>query len=233
MAGRHIVAMGGGGFSMEPENPLLDDFVLSLTGKARPVVCFLPTASGDSSDYLVNFYRAFAGRAEATDLALFRRSARDVGAVLRAADVIYVGGGNTASMLAIWRRHGVDQALRDAWAGGVVLAGVSAGAVCWFQAGVTDSFGPELASLDDCLGLVAGSFCPHYDGETARRPAFHRLIGAGLPAGHAADDGAALHIRDGDLVEAIASRPGARAYRVSRTPAGTTTETELPTRYLG
>ena len=173
---RTIVAMGGGGFSMEPDNPLLDAYILGLAGAPRPRICFLPTASGDSDRYLADFYSAFARPAEASHLALFVRTVADLEAFLLDQDVIYVGGGNTANMLAIWRLHGVDRILRTAWERGVVLAGLSAGSICWFESGTTDSFGPDLAILDDGLGFLPGSHCPHYDGEALRRPAFDRQI---------------------------------------------------------
>src|SRR5574341_1251071 len=213
---RHIVALGGGGFSMEPENRLLDDYILVLTGKAQPRVCFLPTASGDADGYLLRYYQAFAdGRCRATHLALFQRTVADVRAFVLEQDVVYVGGGNTANMLAVWRAHDLDVALRQAWEAGVVLCGVSAGALCWFEGGVTDSFGPELAPLRDGLGLLAGSHCPHYDGEPQRRPAYQRLVGAGqLTGGLAADAGCGLHFEGTALRSVVASRPGARAYRV-------------------
>jgi dipeptidase E len=230
---RQIVAMGGGGFSMEPDNQLLDDFILGLTGTARPRVLFLPTATGNVATYLVTFYAAFSRRAEAGHLDLFTRTADDIGRLVVDQDVVYVGGGNTANLLAIWRVHGLDAILRTAWEAGVVMAGLSAGAICWFQAGVTDSFGPELVALDGALGLLPGSFCPHYDGEPARRPTFRRLVGEGrLPDGWAADDGAALHFVGTGLAEAVSSRPEARAYRLEQTSDGAT-ETELATRYLG
>lgn len=225
-----IVAMGGGGFSMEPENPLLDDFVLSLAGVRTPRVLFVPTASGDSADYVTRFHRAFAdGRAEPSHLALFERTVVDLRAHLLAHDVIYVGGGNTVNMLAIWRAQGLDVALHDAWRAGVVIAGVSAGAVCWFEAGVTDSYGRPLRPLAGGLGWLAGSMCPHYDYEPDRRPTYQRLLSEGLPAGYAADDGAALHFVDTSLVECVASRPAARGYRVSSVEG----EAPLTTRYLG
>jgi dipeptidase E len=230
---RTIVAMGGGGFSMEPNNPLLDDFILSLAGSDRPRICFLPTASGDADAYVVKFYSAFAGRAEASHLPLFNRTASDLGGVLLGQQVIYVGGGNTENMLAIWRTHGVDRILRDAWENGVVLAGLSAGSICWFEAGTTDSFGPDLAVLSDGLGLLPGSHCPHYDGEPQRRPSYHRLVAEGrLPAGYAADDGAALVFDGTELREVVASRPDATAYRVEALD-GVARETRLPARYLG
>lgn len=230
---RTIVAMGGGGFSMEPDNPLLDDFIVSLAGVDRPRVCFLPTASGDADAYVVKFYGAFAGRAEASHLPLFNRTASNLEGTLLGQHVIYVGGGNTENMLAIWRIHGVDRILRLAWEAGVVLAGLSAGSICWFEAGTTDSFGPDLAVLTDGLGLLPGSHCPHYDGELQRRPSYHLLVAEGrLPAGYAADDGAALVFDGTELREVVASRPDATAYRVEAVD-GTARETRLPARYLG
>ena len=232
-----IVAMGGGGFSMEPDNPLLDDHVLSLAragrGRDRPRVCFLPTASGDADGYVARFYAAFARRSEASHLALFNRSVHDLETFLLEQDVIYVGGGNTANMLAVWRLHGVDALLRRAWLGGTVLTGLSAGSLCWFEGGTTDSFG-GLAALRDGLGLLPGSHSPHYDGEPGRRPAYHGYVADGsLPGGYAADDGAALVFRGPTLHEVIASRPAARGYQVRREGDGTVTETALETRYLG
>lgn len=225
--------MGGGGFSTEPENPLLDDFVVGLSGVPRPRICFLPTASGDAESYLLKFYAALATRADACHLGLFERTVEDIDGLLLNQDVIYVGGGNTENMLAIWRIHGVDRALRAAWEAGVVLAGLSAGSICWFESGTTDSFGPALDALDDGLGLLAGSHCPHYDGEARRRPTDHRLIAEGrLADGYAADDGAALIFEGDRLVEVVTSRPDAAAYRVERVD-GSVRETRLVSRYLG
>jgi dipeptidase E len=223
---RHIVALGGGGFA--DGDPALDDFVLGLAGRERPRVCFLPTASGDSADYVVNFYEAFRERAEPSHLELFGRPRRDIRDFLLAQDVVYVGGGNTANMLAIWRVHGVDRILRDAWERGIVLAGISAGSICWFEAGVTDSFGVELAALE-CLGFLPGSNCPHYDSEEQRRPTYRRLVESGeLPPGLAADDRVGLHFVDTELAEAVSARDGAGAFRVERGE-----ETPLPVRALG
>ena len=235
---RRVVAMGGGGFSMEPENPLLDDAVLALArrvrGRDRPRVCFLPTASGDAEGYIASFHAAFDARSEASHLALFVRTVEDVERFILEQDAIYVGGGNTENMLAIWRVHGVDRALKAAWESGIVMAGLSAGSLCWFEAGTTDSFGPDLAPLHGGLGFLPGSHCPHYDGEPRRRPLYQRLVGEGrLPAGYAVDDGAALIFRDRVLDEVVASRPAARGYRVEPGPDGSAIETELPTRYLG
>jgi dipeptidase E len=232
MADRHIVAMGGGGFLRNDGDTLLDGYVLGLTGKPLPRVCYLGTAMGDEPGGIALFHRCFPPeRALATHLNLFWRDGRDIRAFLTAQDVIYVGGGNTVNMLAIWRAHGVDTALRAAWEAGVVLCGMSAGSLCWFEAGITDSYGP-LRGLRDGLGLLPGSNCPHYDGEAQRRPAYHREIAAGLAAGIAADDFCGLHFAGTELVEAVSSQPGANAYRVELAE-GSVRETPLGARYLG
>jgi dipeptidase E len=233
--GRHIVAMGGGGFSMEEDNPLLDDYVLALAGKDTPRVCFVPTASGDAQTYIEKFYRFFPEkRAKASHLALFQGSEFiDPEKLLLGQDVIYVGGGSTANALAVWRVHGIDRILRLAWESGIVLTGISAGMNCWFEGSVTDSFGSELVALVDGLGFLEGSACPHYDGEPMRRPAYHRLIGEGkLAPGYAAEDGAALHFVGRKLVEAVTSRKAGKAYYVT-VRRGDTVEKVLEIRYLG
>jgi dipeptidase E len=225
-----IIAMGGGGFLMEPDNPLLDDYVLGAARGAQSRVCLLPTASGDSDRVIVQFYTVLGPRCRATHVPLFTRRHLDLAEVLLAQDVLYVTGGNTVNMLAVWRAHGVDLLLRRAWEQGIVLAGLSAGALCWFEGGVTDSYG-GFAPLRDGLGLLPGTFCPHYDGEARRRPIFQRLVADGAGAGYGADDGAAIHFVDGALREVVSSRPGARAYRVSRHEG--VEELPLPTRLLG
>lgn len=239
MSSGHIVALGGGGFSMEPDNPLLDDFVLSLAPSQPARICFVPTASSDSAAYLLRFYRAFSGRAIATDLTLSdqagiaRRPAHtsEIQGHIAAQDIIYVGGGNTANLLAVWRAHGVDQVLRDAWVQGKILCGISAGMICWFHDGLTDSFG-GLDPLGEGLGFLAGSACPHYDGEKGRTDAFRKAIKEGMPPGYAADDGAALHFHGTGLVEVVTSRTNAAAYRLELVN-GEVIETQLEARYLG
>ncbi|HEY5921446.1 MAG TPA: peptidase E [Kofleriaceae bacterium] len=239
MARRQIIAMGGGGFSMET-TPLLDDFILSRARRNRPRVCFVPTASGDSPTYIVKFYRAFSGRdCIPTYLTLYENptmprqpaATRDLPDFIGEQDVIYVGGGNTANALALWRVHGIDKCLRTAWESGTVLCGVSAGMICWFSASVTDSYGP-FARLDDGLGLLPYSACPHYDGEAERRPRYHALIAEGMPAGYAAEDSAALCFDGDTLAEVVTSQPDAGAYHVSLRD-GAVHEEELPARYLG
>jgi dipeptidase E len=230
---KQIIALGGGGFSME-SSPVLDDYILEATGKADARVCFLPTASGDSDNYLMRFYRAFLSKeCEPSHLDLFRRSGRDLAKQLLSQDVIYVGGGNTANMLAVWKLHGVDEILRQCWESGVVLAGVSAGAVCWFEMGSTDSFGPGLSALG-ALGFLPGSMCPHYDGEAQRRPRLGELIKAAeMPPGYAADDSVALHFRDQELYRVVSSRKHAKAYYVNLGASGEVVESELETEFIG
>jgi dipeptidase E len=225
-----IVAMGGGGFL--DGDPLLEEYILDLVGKERPRVCFVPTASADSPTGLILFYRFVSGRADGFDLTLFDRQVEDVRGFLLSMDVIYVGGGNTASMLAVWRAHGVDEVLREAWENGVLLCGMSAGANCWFECSVTDSFGPTLGPLHDGLGILRGSFCPHYDGESQRRPTYERLIGEGFPSGLAADDCAAVRFAGTEVAECVSSKAEAGAYRVELVD-GEATQTSLPTRFLG
>jgi peptidase E len=233
---RRVVAMGGGGFSMEPDNRLLDEFILSLARSQPPRVCYLGTAGGDDPAYVALFYRAFVTlECTPVDLGLFDRTVGDLESFVLAQDVVYVGGGNTASMLAVWRAHGLDRVLRRAWSEGVVMCGLSAGMNCWFEGSVTDSFDHNrLAALHDGLGLLPGSACPHYDGEPSRRPTFTRLVASGeLDGGWAADDGAGLVFSGRDLEEVVTSRPDARAFRVERSAAGEVSERALPTRYLG
>jgi len=235
MAERHIVAMGGGGFSMEPRNPRLDDFVLSLgrrKQRKRPRICFVGTASGDSDMYIRRFHEAFPpSRAAATHLTFFERNVRDLRLFVMDQDVIYVGGGSSANMLVVWRLHGFDKVLRAAWNSGIVMAGISAGAICWFEDGLTDSFGMPYRALNDGLGFVHGACCPHYDGEKERRPVLLRLIKRGFPSTLALDDGAAAHFVGTRLKEVVSSRPKARAFRVEL-KQGIVVETPIPVRHL-
>lgn len=208
-------------------------YLLDLVGKPRARVAFIPTATGDSTETLVNMYARFpADRSERSHLALFNRTVEDITAYLLAHDIIWVGGGNTANMLAVWRVHGVDRALRSAWEQGVILTGGSAGSLCWFECGTTDSFNlATLAPLHDGLGFLPGSHCPHYDGEVQRRPLYHSLIAEGFPAGYALDDDAAIHFEGREIRAVLSARPGASAYRVERAD-GVVTETRLEPRLL-
>lgn len=215
---------------MEPENLRLDRYIVQQAGTSNPSVCLLPTASGDSDDYIVRFYTAFSTLpCRPRHLSLFRQPP-DTAAVLGDCDVIYVGGGNTRNMLAIWRTCGLDSLLRRAWESGTVLCGLSAGAICWFEYGQTDSAG-TLGAME-CLGFLPGSCSPHYDGEAERRRSFHALIRQGaLPAGYAIEDGAAVHFIGDSVSEVVTSRPSARAFHVHR-ENGSIIEEPLQARYL-
>ena len=235
MAGapQRILVLGGDGLQPSSTDGPMHDFLLELTGRERPRVCLIATASGDNFEHVSYFYAAFARRGEASHLSLFDRRVEDVEGFLRDQDAIYVGGGNTANMLAIWRLHGIDVALRKAWQAGVVLAGSSAGAICWFEAGLTDSFGPGLAPMSGGLGFLKGSFCPHYDSESLRRPRYSELVGSGqLPDGYAADDGVGLLFEGRELSGAVASLPGSSAFRVKRRKGNQVDEAPIRPRIL-
>jgi peptidase E len=220
-----IVAIGGLGD--DGEAGVLIRFVLGLSGKERPRVCLVPTASAESPDLLVRFYAELSGFAECSHISFFPWPPNGLRELVLSQDALFVSGGNTANMLAIWRAHGFEHVVREAWEQGVVLAGSSAGMICWFEAGVTDSYGPQLDGMRDGLGFLPGSACPHYDGEDRRRPVYQELVAAGFPSGIAADDAVGLHFVGTELKEAVAAREGGRAYRVE--PGS---ETPLEPRFL-
>ncbi|MEU3103455.1 peptidase E [Streptomyces griseoflavus] len=228
------IALLGGGFSTDDDG-LLDDWMLSHARGSRPRVCFVPTAAGDAPGYAEKFLDAFGARdCEPSVLSLFRRESAD--AALRdhllAQDVVYVGGGNTANLLAVWRVHGVDRLLREAYGRGTLLCGISAGANCWAEGSHTDSFGP-LTHLPDGLGLLPGSVCPHYDSEPGRRDSYRAAVAAGaLPAGWAVEDGVGALFTDGRLDEAVTRVPGARLFRVRAGQGGEPVERALECRRL-
>ncbi len=210
-----ILAMGGGGFTMEPDNPALDELALALTEKREPRVLFLPTASGDPGAQIQAFYDRFGGRAcHAQHLSLFRRHGdpRPLAAIVGAQDLIYVGGGSMRNLLAVWRAHRLDTLLVSAWRRGTVLAGLSAGAMCWFAGGVTRSAGPPEPIAG--LGLLGASLTVHADSEPERLPAWLKAIETGeLPGGWAADDGVGFVFRGTELERVVSSRPAAGALR--------------------
>jgi peptidase E len=209
---RHIVGLGGGA---EPEEwERMADFVVGLTGKELPRICFVPTAVGDSTDAIALFHGRYGERARTSHVEFFPWPRPDLREHVLRQDAINVSGGNTANMLAIWRVHGIDALLLEAWERGVVLFGASAGMICWFEHGVSDSFGPQLEGIE-CLGWLPGSACPHYDGEERRRPRYRELVADGFPPGLAADDGVALHFVGTELADVVTCRPGAAAYRVT------------------
>ena len=203
------MAMGG-----VPDDALLDH-VLGLARGQR--VLYVPTAANEDPTYTVWWYERLRGRADMAHLHFFPWPPADLRSMTLGHDVILVTGGNTANAIAVWRTHGFDEILREAWESGVLLTGWSAGMICWFEHGVTDSFGPELAPME-CLCFLPGSACPHYDGEERRRPVYTRLVADGFPAGIAADDDVALHYVGTDLRGVFTSREGATAYRVG--PSG-------------
>ena len=213
--GGTIVAMGG--LSWEDEERRLEDYWLGLAGTERPRVLVVPTAVAESAELTLHIYERLSPRAAVSQLSFFPWPPSDFRELALGQDAIYVTGGNTANALAIWRVHGVDVALRKAWERGAVLGGWSAGANCWFEDSVTDSYGPRLRELGGGLGFLAGSFCPHFDGEPERRPTYKRLVRGGVLApGYAADDDAAFHFEGTELREVVSQRESARGYRVTR-----------------
>jgi dipeptidase E len=207
---RQIFAIGGG---KTPEQ--ISEHLRGLTGKERPRVLVLTTASAEDPLQMLRFYDAYAGKAELGRVEFFPWPPEGLRELTLQQDLILVGGGNTANMLAIWRVHGFDDILREAYEQGILLAGSSAGMICWFEAGVTDSFGPQLSGLRDGLGFLAGSACPHYDDEELRRPTYRRLVDEeGFAAGYAADSGVGLHFVEGELAGVLTAREEATAYRV-------------------
>src|SRR5437016_5594096 len=230
-----IVALGGGGFSMEKDGSALDDYTLSLTASPRPRVCFLPTASGDADHYVVRFYRRFASDCDATHVSLFRRDQGtgledDLASHLLSQDLIYVGGGNVVSMLGAWRAHGLDDVLRQAWRSGIVLCGPSAGSLCWFQEALSAFHGAPRGVRG--LGLLPYSNCVHYDAEPERRAEYALFVGDGMIEGFAVEDGVALHFRRKRVVGVVSSRRDGSAYHVRATADGVA-QTPLQARYLG
>ena len=209
-----IVGFGGSGDN-DAQTRLLLGYALAATGVTEPRVLYLPTAVGDADAAVVRFYELYAGLGRLSHLRFHPYPPAQTRELVLGQDAICVSGGNTANMLAVWRTHGFDAILREAWESGIVLFGGSAGMICWFEAGVTDSFGPALAGMRDGLAFLPGSACPHFDGEAARRPRYHELVAAGFPAGIAADDGVALHYRGRELHTVASCRPGAAAYSVS------------------
>lgn len=226
--------MGGGGFTVEPDNTSLDAYVLTLAPAPVPRICFLPTASGDPDEQIVRFYGAYGDRpCEPSHLSLFRLGQRpmSVREHLLAQDIVYIGGGSMRNLLAIWREHGLDVMLREAWDAGIVLAGLSAGSMCWFEGGITMSGGAAEAVRG--LGFLPGSNCVHYDGEPERRPAYLEAIrGGALPSGYGVDDGVGLVFEGRRLAAVVSSRRRARAYRVALVE-DVTVEAPIAPRFLG
>lgn len=214
---RQLIALGGGGFSRLNNDPKLCSYILDQAGRDAPRICFVPTANGDDPAAIAHFYK-WAKRlgARPSHLSLFLQPIEPLAAFVARHDVIYVSGGNTRNMLLLWRAWGLGEILRAAYERGAVLAGSSAGALCWFAGGVTDSYPGRYAALR-CLGWLHGSFCPHYDAEPKRKPVYRKLVKTGvLAAGYAADDNVGLHFVDERLLRIISSKRTARAHRLTR-----------------
>jgi dipeptidase E len=228
---KQIIAIGGGGFYRDPENLALERYSIRQTGIKEPKVAFVPTASGEPDHYVSAYYSAFLRLGCRPSVLTFFKRTPDLRSFLLNQDLIFVGGGNTKSMLAVWREWGASEILREAWESGIVLTGVSAGAICWFEQGVTDSWAGELRAFD-CLGFLPGSCCPHYDGEADRRPSYHRLLANGeTAAGVAIEDWTGVHFVGTEINRVVSSKPGARAYNL-RAVNGSVQETPMPVEYL-
>ena len=236
-----ILATSGGFFPGETSpfhrqrGPLIEHAIELAGSPERPRICHLATATGDNLVGVGGFYRAFAGSdVRASHLELFTMpNVPDLRDHLLAQDVIWVGGGSVANLLAVWRVHGLDDVMRECWEAGVVLAGVSAGSICWHVGGTTDSFGLKLSAITNGLALLPYGNGVHYDSEEERRPLLHRLVADGtLPTSYATDDGVGLHYEGTELVEAVADRPRVAAYKVERGPDGQAVETRIEPRLL-
>ncbi len=229
---RQIIAIGGAALPLELDNLLLIDYFLKQTHKRKPKVCFIGTAHGDADAGRLRFYAGMSQfNCTPTHLPLFAKTPRDLESFVLEQDAIFVGGGNTRSMLAVWRDWGLDAHLRAAWERGVVLGGWSAGSICWFEQGITDSIAGPLTALD-CLGFLPGSNCPHYNSEKLRRPTYRRLVAGGKVAdGYAADDGVALHFVGDKLHRVVANQPRVRGWQLTR-KGKRAVERALPTRLL-
>ncbi|MGH3326544.1 MAG: Type 1 glutamine amidotransferase-like domain-containing protein [Streptomycetales bacterium] len=239
----HILAASGGLVPVEGGGPFhwrfgpLMHHAIELAGRPeRPRFCYVGTAGGDSLERLVAMSRALTGTGvRLSRLELFPQpNVPDIRAHLLDQHVVWVGGGSVANLLAVWRAHGLGAVFREVWEAGVVLAGTSAGSLCWHVGGTTDAFGPQLRGFTDGLGLLPYANCVHYDTEQQRRPLFRRLVADGtLPPGYATDDGVGLHYAGTQLVEAVSDRPGAAAYLVTPDGSGATTEQQIAARLLG
>ncbi|MDD5090905.1 MAG: peptidase E [Candidatus Wallbacteria bacterium] len=209
---RNLITLGGGGFSMEETDSPLDRYMLEQTGKPHPRVCFLPTASGDAEGYIAKFHaRLKKLGAETYHLTVFRQEVEDFREFILSMDAVYIGGGSTHNMLLLWKAWGLDLILMDAYERGVMMFGLSAGANCWFEQSVTDSWASGLRGMPG-LSVLAGSFCPHFDSEPERRPLFVTAISSGeLLPGYGVDDFCGLHFQEGKLLRCIASRDNASA----------------------
>ena len=228
---KQIIAIGGGGFGRNPKNLDIERYIIDNARVSRPKTCFIPTATGEDKSYIVNFYKAFSKlHCSPSHLEFFTRTP-DLRNLILDQDIVFVGGGNTKSMLAVWNEWGLPNLLREAYINGAVLAGVSAGAICWFNRGVTDSWANSLKIMD-CLGFVEGNCCPHYDEEEERRPAVHKFLkNEKLEQCYAIEGGCAIHCIDGKIQNAVSFIPNKKAYLI-KSDNGAITEEELKTIYI-
>jgi len=212
---RQIISIGGGGFGRNANHRVIEKYILDQSNAEIPNILFIPTASAEDKSYIVNYYTCFnALNCDPTHLNLFERTPR-LESVINKADIIYVGGGNTKSMLAVWKEWKLDKLLLKAYNKGTIMAGVSAGAICWFEQGITDSWASNLNVLD-CLGFVKGMCCPHYDSEEDRRPGVHQFLKDGKSkAGYALEDGSAIHLKNEKFYKGLSFFPNADAFYVS------------------
>jgi len=216
MHNKNIVAIGGGGFGRSLGSLEIEKYIISLISKKRPKICFIPTASGDSSLYKLNFYRAFSKLDCITSHIDFFSRTENLEEKVLTQDIIYVGGGNTKSMLAVWKEWNLHKILRDAYHKGIVMSGVSAGAICWFEKGITDSFA-ETLNIIDCLGLVEGVSCPHFDEEKEREPYVNNVIQRGIIESCICIEGnCALHIKNDFEYSSIDFGNGKKCFRVTK-----------------
>ena len=211
---KQIIAIGGGGFGRSPGEGVIEKYILDQSDKEKPNICFIPTATGDNEAYKVNYYSTFSKlNCSPVHLDFFKRTP-DLEELIKQQDVIFVGGGNTKSMLAVWKDWGLDLILKEAYERGVIMCGVSAGAICWFEEGVTDSWAEELKVMD-CLGFVKGACCPHYDEEPQRRPSLSKFLTEGvMQSCYAVDGGCALHIENEQEYKAVVFAKDKNAYCV-------------------
>jgi len=211
---KQIIAIGGGGFGRSPGEGVIEKYILDQSDKEKPHICFIPTATGDNEAYKVNYYSTFSKlNCSPVHLDFFKRTP-DLEELIKHQDIIFVGGGNTKSMLAVWKDWGLDLILKEAYERGVIMCGVSAGAICWFEEGVTDSWSEELKVMD-CLGFVKGACCPHYDEEPQRRPSLSKFLTEGvMQSCYAVDGGCALHIENEQEYKAVVFAKDKNAYCV-------------------
>lgn len=230
-----IIALGGGGFSDDPDNPLLDEYILKQSGKSKPKILFLPTAGGDHEDYIVKFYRSYRKlNCKPTHLALTKKnfSFTRLEETVLEQDIIFVGGGSPRFLMQVWRKTGMDRIIKKAWKGGIILSGMSAGAICWFEDGFKNPK-DNIWLRVSCMGFLEGSFCPHYDKRGELRFAYRKMISESeISGGFGVEDGVALHFIGTELKRIVSSNQNANAFHVKKTGIRVT-EKEIKPEYLG